>query len=835
MYYQDPWPSMPDGTNFDGKQLLSLVRSGESPFEGALDVNLLIQELEENLDATVTDIPFVYTGSNNYGFHCRLSNGLDIVARLACGDVNMPDFDGFPIHVQIPETRFEAAVYELLSSEPNILTSRLLYYRVPMQRDGPRRDRPSDITGRRLLACLLAQSAHIRASLFNYEVPLDFAADWFLKRLFEQKPESLPTPVAPTREFCVALFTAKIEATIRNLGDPIAWEDDNEFVGPVAAAAKQSLLRLIPHIMPADGDQASLYRLVLDHGDFGIHNMSITMDPEGKPLVTSLYDWETGCIAPAILSDPLMAVSVDLVADENAMPSITRVPSDASSSERAQYMMHTKHYFEALFNQAPNYERAIQAGKDARHLWFALRDWRGADPEGFFGSLGSWAETRMKDLGVTSKETLSLDAASVTLRNASTGVTERVNIPPRSVTRGYYPNLTQMYDYLRIPLRSVRYTFLYAEIASSETRAEPRQPQSADPMAGAYFAFDNIYKPVLSARLNCGWLQQLCQVVFLAVCHAWFIAACFLVEPRVTGKTDTSESLQAYLRRTRVPQRFVDRHLLPVLGAICTCSHEQLLDFPASDVVNFMTRSSLQKTYMTDGVHDLQSRLAHGIKDIRLQARVRKVERAGNGVLVQWDQLRDGNGSTSEQVFDRVVLAVTPNAAAKLFAPASYVLSSIPTAHIEATVIDPSYKRVSVEERGTAPTGRLFSQNNHRQLMAFRTHFSEAVAQTEAWNYLPSGAICRTSPFPYTSDQGAVLHKAQFTRTLRTVESRSIVQRVVSQKSPVGGEAWVSGKDNVWVTGSWCWDGMVLLEGCVVSAMRVADEFGVGVPWRADA
>ena len=57
---------------------------------------------------------------------------------------------------------------------------------------------------------------------------------------------------------------------------------------------------------------------------------------------------------------------------------------------------------QALFNQAPNYERVIQAGKDARHLWFTLREWRGDDPEGYFGDLGAWAERRMKELGVDS-------------------------------------------------------------------------------------------------------------------------------------------------------------------------------------------------------------------------------------------------------------------------------------------------------------------------------------------------------------------------------------------------------------------------------------------------
>ena len=291
-----------------------------------------------------------------------------MVVRLARGDVNMPDFDGFPIDVQVPEARFEVAVYTLLRAEPTIRASRLLYHRLPAQHPGPRDEVPRDIAGRRLFVferaagennqwsgldaeqkvSLLTEAAVIRAALFNFATPRDFAADWLRERLFEQKPSEIPVPVAPTRDFCVSLFTSKIEATIRNTGDMIGWEDDGNVVGPAAAAAKQSLLRLIPHILPDKdkGDQSALYRLVLEHGDFGIHNMSVAVDASGAPRVTSLYDWETGCIVPAILSDPLMAVVVDLVPDENATASITRVPADATPDARAQYMAWARHYFQ---------------------------------------------------------------------------------------------------------------------------------------------------------------------------------------------------------------------------------------------------------------------------------------------------------------------------------------------------------------------------------------------------------------------------------------------------------------------------------------------------------
>jgi len=70
MGWRDDWPSMPDGSKDDGKQLGTLVRSGNSPFQGVWDVNLLIQEIEEHTHTQVTDIPVVDKGSNNHVSPC---------------------------------------------------------------------------------------------------------------------------------------------------------------------------------------------------------------------------------------------------------------------------------------------------------------------------------------------------------------------------------------------------------------------------------------------------------------------------------------------------------------------------------------------------------------------------------------------------------------------------------------------------------------------------------------------------------------------------------------------------------------------------------------------
>ena len=56
---------------------------------------------------------------------------------------------------------------------------------------------------------------------------------------------------------------------------------------------------------------------------------------------------------------------------------------------------------QALLYQAPECENAIQAGKDARHIWLPLRKWRGGDLDGYFNDLGAWAEKRMNELSGT--------------------------------------------------------------------------------------------------------------------------------------------------------------------------------------------------------------------------------------------------------------------------------------------------------------------------------------------------------------------------------------------------------------------------------------------------
>ena len=64
--WREEWPQTTDGTDFDGRHLMTLINKQSSPFENLWDVGLLLQEIETKLGVEVIDIPMVYRGSNNY-------------------------------------------------------------------------------------------------------------------------------------------------------------------------------------------------------------------------------------------------------------------------------------------------------------------------------------------------------------------------------------------------------------------------------------------------------------------------------------------------------------------------------------------------------------------------------------------------------------------------------------------------------------------------------------------------------------------------------------------------------------------------------------------------
>ncbi|KAF4967430.1 hypothetical protein FSARC_5003 [Fusarium sarcochroum] len=450
-----------------------------------------------------------------------------------------------------------------------------------------------------------------------------------------------------------------------------------------------------------------------------------------------------------------------------------------------------------------------------------------------------------KHYGVTLFEQadhFSFDSASVTINNDKTNDAERIDLPMRASAGGYYHHLMRMYQHLRVPLHPIRFLFVFAKASAT---ADGTIPQKGDARESYFIHASNLHQTPPPWPGNRGVIPHIIEILYLIVCQFWFTLACFLVAPLDTTTTSKhSESVAEYLERIRLPRRYATHYLLPLLSGVSTCTHDELLQFPASDIVNYKKLSHGQQHYaVCGGVSQVQARLTEGLQDVKLNSRVTEaVPQADGTVLVRWQSTVDLSGRVFEQAFDRVVLSVSPDVAGRIFKPLRPTLEKLPTRHVESSVLKPEHSWISVINSDSAR--RSIACMHHSagtssaQTMTLRSLFPDTgSARTEALHTMPSGVVVSTCPLHEAAQPGTI-NKARFIRTLRSIESRALVQELMGtsvdgKKSEADmAKPWVNGQDNIWIAGAWCWDGMVLLEGCIVSAMRVATDFGVAIPWE---
>jgi predicted NAD/FAD-binding protein len=405
---------------------------------------------------------------------------------------------------------------------------------------------------------------------------------------------------------------------------------------------------------------------------------------------------------------------------------------------------------------------------------------------------------------------LSLDAASISIPNAARGASDRVDVPMRAFAGGFYNQLKSLYDYLGVPYHSQHFLFQFAAAAKGSGAQD----------TSTYFVHASNLHQLAPRPGAVGTIKYLLEVLYLVACYSWFSLCCFLVAPH------NGETLRQYLDRTWTPRRFVEYYLLPLISGVTTCPHQTLLSFPASDIIDYKRRTHRAPHYaVSAGVRSVQERLARGI-EYELGAAVMSVESQEKGVKVSWD--RNGGGLQTEY-FDQVILAVAPDVVGQIFMPLQHHMARIPTTLVESVV---HTDRTILEETDAV---RNASERHGAQLIHLRTS-ADTISLTESHHVQECGAIVTTCPYSQL-DPSLVLHSAKFTRVLRSPESQRIVNAIFSEGHPVSSDdksvpRWRNGEGNVWLTGGWCWDGMVLLEGCVVSAIRTAKALGVEAPWQ---
>ncbi|KAL5000671.1 hypothetical protein BDV10DRAFT_31497 [Aspergillus recurvatus] len=482
----------------------------------------------------------------------------------------------------------------------------------------------------------------------------------------------------------------------------------------------------------------------------------------------------------------------------------------------------------------------------------------------------------------------------------------RVDLPMRAFAAGYYENLLKMYKFLGVVFASPK--FVYSISFSRDNKNSLSATERKDDKGGAYFIHssnNHILPPIRPAGV--GAAKYVLELLYLLFWYFWFTFACFWISPKTTplpkkakskGKrrkrssangaqdshprahnlysstTGTSETLRAYLSRIRIPSYYTTRYFLPLMSSITTCTHEELLNFPASDIVGYARQTHCKPHYtLTRGVKQAETRLSSGL-NVKYNHRVTKVETLGSGRVRVHFVANAGRENERADVkeYDTVVIATTPDIVGRIFSPLSSAMKVIPTTEVR-TVVHRDYGGVGeisaylrscerLRKRGFRsfdPAKPIVSSNSSASASASgpgnpvltAMHMvtkidASGTSRTESIHEHPANVLVTTYALKNSISEEQILHSVRFTRVLRTPASRDVVNSLFSRaKSPaatqckekdkgkdaVAAEGWRNGDGNVYLVGGWCWDGMVLLEGCVLSAMRVASQLGVEVPW----
>lgn len=390
-----------------------------------------------------------------------------------------------------------------------------------------------------------------------------------------------------------------------------------------------------------------------------------------------------------------------------------------------------------------------------------------------------------------------------------------------------------MYDFLGVKYKPQRFLFGFSKITSKLNHSS----SSPEHVHFIHSSNNHIHFPMKPQTSSL--VSHAIEIAYLIVWYAWFTICCFAMPPTLATPTTPCESFGAYIRRIYLPAYFVSSYLLPLFSSVATCPHEALLEFPAHDLIDYKKKTNWNLHYtVSGGVNEVQRKLSKGLC-IRKSARVVAVEPQAQGIRVRWGNPSTAHGSeTSTAVFDRVVLALPPNIVQAIFKPLESEMALIPTISVQSVVHtdETTIGRLTGADSLESLSAKTSTKGSDAQIIYLRT-FTEEKAQTESIHVQPSGVLVTTCPVSVINS-AKTTQCSTFTRVLRTPQSRKIIRDIFNRSSSalkVNGEKktqWKNGDEAVWMVGGWCWDGMVLLEGCIVSSMTVASAFGVEIPWK---
>lgn len=268
--------------------------------------------------------------------------------------------------------------------------------------------------------------------------------------------------------------------------------------------------------------------------------------------------------------------------------------------------------------------------------------------------------------------------------------------------------------------------------------------------------------------------------------------------------------LADYLRREGYSERFISHYILPMGGAIWSCSDAQMEQFPARFFVRFFDNHGLlalrnrPQWYVVPGGSRtyIDRMLAAKRFQVRTGAAVTTVRRVDGGVEVQ--------SAAGIEQFDEVVLACHSDQSSALLHDASdaerSVLSSVSYQSNEV-VLHTDTRLLPHSRRCWSSWNALLGQDTAKPVqVTYDMNILQGIQSKHTF--------CVTLNASERIDPAKIIYRDTLFHPVFTADSLALRDQLDA----------VNGANKVWFCGAWCRNGFH--EDGVVSALNVAKQFG---------
>ncbi|KAJ9444160.1 amine oxidase [Diplonema papillatum] len=397
-----------------------------------------------------------------------------------------------------------------------------------------------------------------------------------------------------------------------------------------------------------------------------------------------------------------------------------------------------------------------------------------------------------------------MDAQSLSLGTG--GV--RVDVPIRSFSAHYYPNLLALYRLISIHLQPVNYCQSISDVGGDRCLFD----YDNICVAGLNIPYTNpfknwsILKDFLQFQLGCWW---------------------HLGESRLESIT-----FETYVTGLNLGETFAHKFLYPMCSNMLSCKIDTVRRYPADILVEFF---GTRHTTLLAGWLRVQE--GASVVCDRLLAPVPETRRYYGKKVTRVGSSRTGDGSTEVvtedgevRSFSRVVVATEAVHALQMLggdatAAEREILSSFRYEHSTACVH--TDKAMMPLDRVQWRTMNSFHPPKDGYNLRSPRPERYEMASVSVWmNKLVDvprtmGDVFQTWNPLVDPDPAQIIAKATFQRAVHTVHSAACVDRLSE----------IQGKRNIWFCGSYATRGMTLLEQAVVSSLHVCSELSCPPPW----